>query len=231
MSTWEPFSEQARSTMLLAQAAAQRLDNREIGAQHIAIGALSVEGTAIADALTQIGSSPHRLIELLEKSIKPGPGPSEEMVFTAGAKRVIEVAFEEARNLGHTYIGPEHIMLAYLRLNGRDDAALREGGIDSEALRARILEELPERARLQMEAQSQVLAARATLDTCFNRVAQHRQVHIETEAYWDALQRAVSNKDVPAVLLYGFVIAARMGWNASRTATHVLDVLKRLFER
>jgi ATP-dependent Clp protease ATP-binding subunit ClpA len=127
---WEPFSEEARQAIVRAQAVAQMFGSSTIGTEHIAF-ALDEGGDATATALAQ---------SLDRDAIKERLGvargaPSTEMVFGVSAKRAIEYAFENARRLGHHFIGTPHLALGML---ATDDPPPLVDGVDLVMLRARL---------------------------------------------------------------------------------------------
>jgi ATP-dependent Clp protease ATP-binding subunit ClpC len=127
---WEPFTEEARQAVVRAQAVAQMFGSTTIGTEHLAF-ALDEGGDATATALAQ---------SLDREAIKQRLGvtqgaPSAEMVFGVSAKRAIEYAFENARRLGHKFIGTPHLALGML---ATDDPPPLAEGVDPAMLRARL---------------------------------------------------------------------------------------------
>ncbi|MEA2721401.1 MAG: ATP-dependent Clp protease ATP-binding subunit ClpC [Candidatus Eremiobacteraeota bacterium] len=125
---WEPFTEPARRAIVRAQEVAQMFSSHYIGTEHIAF--------ALAEGDNEVG---HLLAEAFDRdAIRERLGdvsraPEQEMVFTTGAKRSIETAFENARRLSHNYIGLAHLALGILDsgdppplVAGRDVAVLRD---------------------------------------------------------------------------------------------------------
>ena len=113
MSLWEPFTEPARHAIVRAQEVAQMFASTYIGTEHIAF-ALAERDDELGRLLTNAVDR-ERLRELLGGA---RGFPKPEMVFTPGAKRTIELAFENARRLGHDYISAAHLALGIL---GSDD--------------------------------------------------------------------------------------------------------------
>ncbi|MBL8880971.1 MAG: NDP-hexose 4-ketoreductase, partial [Phycisphaerales bacterium] len=114
---FERFTDRARKVMALANQEAQRFNHEYIGTEHILLG-LVKEGSGVgANVLKNLGVDLRRVRLEVEKLVKSGP----EMVTmgklpqTPRAKRVIEYAIEEARNLNHNYVGTEHLLLGLLR--------------------------------------------------------------------------------------------------------------------
>ena len=97
---WEPFTERARKAIVLAQEEAQRLGNNYIGTEHLLLGIISEGESVAAKVLENLGISLQKVRSEVEAIVGKGGKPTgQEMVFTPRAKRVIELAFEEARNL------------------------------------------------------------------------------------------------------------------------------------
>ncbi len=116
MSMWEPFTERARRSIVLAQEEAQRLGNNYIGTEHILLGIISEGESLAAKVLESLGVNLAKVRQEVEAIVgRGGQSMQQEMVFTPRAKRVIELAFEEARQLNHNYIGTEHLLLGLIR--------------------------------------------------------------------------------------------------------------------
>ncbi|MDD3905968.1 MAG: ATP-dependent Clp protease ATP-binding subunit [Candidatus Omnitrophica bacterium] len=111
------FTERARKVILLAKEEAKRFNHDYIGTEHILLG-LVREGEGVAAAvLASFGLSSDKIRLEVEKLVQPGPTTvvSGDLPFTPKAKKVIELAMEEARSLGHNYIGTEHLLLGLIR--------------------------------------------------------------------------------------------------------------------
>ena len=115
-SRFEKFSERARRVLSLAQEEAQRFNHNYIGTEHILLGlARETDGVA-AKVLTNLGVELTKVRSAVEFIIGRGeratPG---EIGLTPRAKKVIELAVDEARRLNHNYIGTEHILLGLIK--------------------------------------------------------------------------------------------------------------------
>jgi ATP-dependent Clp protease ATP-binding subunit ClpC len=111
------FTERARKVLVLAKEEARRFNHDYIGTEHILLGLIR-EGEGVACAVLQnIGMDLGRLRAEIEKLMSPGAAASVlgDIPFTPRAKKALELATEEARSLGHNYIGTEHILLGLLR--------------------------------------------------------------------------------------------------------------------
>ncbi len=114
---FERFTERARKVMALANQEAQRFNHEYIGTEHILLG-LVKEGSGVgANVLKNLGVDLHKVRLEVEKLVKAGPDmvTMGKLPQTPRAKKVIEYAIEEARNLNHNYVGTEHLLLGLLR--------------------------------------------------------------------------------------------------------------------
>ena len=115
-SRFEKFSERARRVLTIAQEEARQMNHTSIGTKHILLGLLREEEGVAAKILTNLGVSLNKIRTAVEfnsdRGERPGTG---ETGLTPRAKRVIELAIDEARQLSHNYIGTEHLLLGLLR--------------------------------------------------------------------------------------------------------------------
>src|SRR5512147_487671 len=139
---FERFTDRARKVMALANQEAQRFNHEYIGTEHILLG-LVKEGSGVgANVLKNLDVDLRKVRLEVEKLVKAGP----EMVTmgklpqTPRAKKVIEYAIEEARNLNHNYVGTEHLLLGLLREHdGVAAQVLRNLGLKLEEVREEVL--------------------------------------------------------------------------------------------
>ena len=114
-SRFEKFSERARRVLTSAQEEAQSLNHSYIGTEHILLGLIREEDGMAAKVLTNLGISLSKVRSAVEFIIGRGEKSTVgEIGLTPRAKRVIELSIDEARHLGHNYIGTEHILLGLL---------------------------------------------------------------------------------------------------------------------
>ena len=114
---FERFTERARKVIALANQEAQRFNHEYVGTEHLLLG-LVKEGSGVgANVLKNLGVDLHKVRMEVERLVKPGPDmvPMGRLPFTPRAKKVLDYAIEEARNLNHNYIGTEHLLLGLLR--------------------------------------------------------------------------------------------------------------------
>ncbi len=193
---YERFTDRARKVMQLANQEAQRFNHEYIGTEHILLG-LVKEGSGVAANVLKNLEVDLRKIRLeVEKLVQSGP----EMVTvgklpqTPRAKKVIEYSMEEARNLNHSYVGTEHILLGLLReQEGVAAQVLMNLGLKLEDVREEVLNllghglegaEVGERggrsgdgessSSLRQERQKQN-AGLGQLRSRFNRIGQERR--------------------------------------------------------
>ncbi len=141
MAMFERFTERARRVLILAQEEAKRLHHSAVGTEHILLGVIR-EGEGVAcKVLESLNISLERVRAEIESAIGRGEHtPYEEVAFTRRAKKVLELALDEARRLGHNYIGTEHLLLGLIR-EGEELAArvLEVMGADLERTRAHVV--------------------------------------------------------------------------------------------
>ena len=147
-SRFDKFSERARRVLTLAQEEAQRLNHNYIGTEHILLGLVKEEEGVAARVLINLGVSLPKMRSAVEYVIGRGEkATSAGTGLTPRAKRVIELAIDEARQMGHNYIGTEHLLLGLLReADGVAAGVLDSFGITLERARAEITRFLSQNA-------------------------------------------------------------------------------------
>ena len=147
---FERFTEKAIKVIMLAQEEARRLGHNFVGTEQILLGLIG-EGTGVAaKVLKSLGVNLKDSRIEVEKIIGRGSGfVAVEIPFTPRAKRVLELSLEEARQLGHNYIGTEHLLLGLIR-EGEGVAArvLENLGIDLTKVRTQVIRMLGETAEV-----------------------------------------------------------------------------------
>jgi ATP-dependent Clp protease ATP-binding subunit ClpC len=142
MPAFNRFTERARKVILLAKEEAKRFNHDYIGTEHILLGLIK-EGEGVAAAvLTSLGLDPENIRAEVEKLVQTGPSKvlTEDIPFTPRAKKVIELAMDEARALGHNYIGTEHLLLGLIREgDGVASQVLINMGLDLKSVRDEVL--------------------------------------------------------------------------------------------
>ncbi len=137
------FTERARKVIILAKEEARRFNHDYIGTEHILLGLIR-EGEGVAAAVLQkMGVSLENIRLEIEKLVQPGPSTQiiGDIPFTPRAKKALELAAEEARSLGHNYIGTEHLLLGLIREGeGVASQVLLNLGLDLNTVRNEVME-------------------------------------------------------------------------------------------
>src|SRR5574344_654757 len=143
---FERFTEKAIKVIMLAQEEARRLGHNFVGTEQVLLGLIG-EGTGVAaKTLKSMGVNLKDARTEVEKIIGRGSGfVAVEIPFTPRAKRVLELSWDEARQLGHNYIGTEHLLLGLIR-EGEGVAArtLENLGVDLNKIRSNVVKMLGE---------------------------------------------------------------------------------------
>ena len=137
------FTERARKVIILAKEEARRFNHDYIGTEHMLLGLIR-EGEGVAAAVLQkLGVSLENIRLEIEKLVQPGPTTQiiGDIPFTPRAKKTLELAAEEARSLGHNYIGTEHLLLGLIREGeGVASQVLLNLGLDLNTVRNEVME-------------------------------------------------------------------------------------------
>jgi ATP-dependent Clp protease ATP-binding subunit ClpC len=136
------FTERVRKVLELARDEVKRRGHEYVGTEHMLLGLIKEgEGVAVA-ALTNLQVDPEKAWELIGVAVRPGKAThqaGEQVLYTTRAKKVLELAMTEASELGHGYVGTEHLFLGMLREEkGVAAQVLHEVGVTLEAARAEI---------------------------------------------------------------------------------------------
>ncbi|CAN5253697.1 ATP-dependent Clp protease ATP-binding subunit [soil metagenome] len=139
---FERFTDRARRVVVLAQEEARMLNHNYIGTEHILLGLIHEGEGVAAKALESLGISLEGVREQVEEIIGQGQtAPAGHIPFTPRAKKVLELSLREALQLGHNYIGTEHILLGLIR-EGEGVAAqvLQKLGADLNRVRQQVIQ-------------------------------------------------------------------------------------------
>jgi ATP-dependent Clp protease ATP-binding subunit ClpC len=144
----ERFTQRARRVLSLAQDEAERLQHNYIGTEHLLLGLIREEGGVAGRVLRELGLDQRRVEELVERMTRATARTSSvQPELSPGTKRVLELAVDEARRMGHHYIGTEHLLLGLVRLTeGVAIDILKRLGVSPEEVRRstrRVLQESP----------------------------------------------------------------------------------------
>jgi ATP-dependent Clp protease ATP-binding subunit ClpC len=148
---FDRFTKRARRVLTNAQEEARRLNHRYIGTEHILLGLVSEEGGVAMRVLQELDIKPEQVRSAIERTVGKGTRPTfQQPTLTPRTKRVIEISVDEARKMGHHYIGTEHLLLGLVQ-EGEGVAVdvLRRLGASPEKIRDqvnRLLQEVPARA-------------------------------------------------------------------------------------
>jgi len=139
---FERFTERARRAVVLAQEEARKLDHGYIGTEHLLLGLIQEDEGVAAHALESLGISLKTVREQVVARVGRGQRPpSGHIPFTERAKRVLELSLRESGQLGHRYIGTEHILLAIVREGDGVAAQVLTGlGADLGRVRQQVIE-------------------------------------------------------------------------------------------
>lgn len=156
----ERFTQRARRVLSLAQEEAERLQHGQIGTEHLLLGLMREEGGVAGRVLRDLGLDPRRIEELVTRMTDSGDRSSTgNLDLSAGTKKVLELAVDEARRMGHHYIGTEHLLLGLVRQQeGVAIDILRRLGVSPEEVRRqtrRVLQESPIQASQQTQQERQ----------------------------------------------------------------------------
>src|SRR5436189_2102566 len=113
---WQRFTERARRVVFFAQEEAARLGENYVGTEHLLLGLVRENDSVAARILDRLGVPLGRIRADIERQVTRGHGSlGQDMQLTPRAKRVIDLAYEEARRLNNNYIGTEHLLLGLIR--------------------------------------------------------------------------------------------------------------------
>ena len=113
---FDRFTKKARRVLQLAQEEAQRLNHNYIGTEHLLLGLVREENGVASKVLIELGVDPAQVIRAVERTVGRGERPPfGKPTLAPRTKRVIELAVDEARLMGHHYIGTEHLLLGLVR--------------------------------------------------------------------------------------------------------------------
>ncbi|MCL5059017.1 MAG: ATP-dependent Clp protease ATP-binding subunit [Actinobacteria bacterium] len=140
------FTERAQKVLFLAQEEALRLGHPYVGTEHILLGLIREGQGVAARALAGMGIEADKVRSAIEQAVGKVQGsPGQEIALTPRGKRILELSVEEARRMGHNYVGTEHLLLGLIR-EGEGIAAqiLKVMGADLDRVRQVVLEMLGE---------------------------------------------------------------------------------------
>jgi dihydroneopterin aldolase len=139
---FERFTDRARRAVVLAQVEARLLDHGYVGTEHLLLGLIAEEEGVAARVLAELGVDQDATRQRVFEVIGEGHGPAKSHIpFTPRAKKVMELSLRTALEMGHNYIGTEHILLGLLRDgDGVGAQILVASGADLSTVREKVVE-------------------------------------------------------------------------------------------
>ncbi len=145
MAGMERFTQRARRVLSLAHQEAERMHQSAINTEHVLLGLIEEEGGIAGRVLRDLGLEPERVREMVERLGGSGTFQNNKIDLSSGVQQVLEFAIDEARRMGHHYIGTEHLLLGLVRSSeGLAPDVLRKLGVTPEQIRRqtrRVLQE------------------------------------------------------------------------------------------
>lgn len=158
MSSMERFTQRARRVLSLAHQEAEGMRQNYIGTEHLLLGLIREDGGVAGRVLRELGLEFERVQEIVERLTGTGSSPGGKLDLSPGTQQVLEFAVDEARRLGHHYIGTEHLLLGLVRYGeGVANDVLRKLGVTPEQIRRqtrRVLQESSSSRRSSSERKS-----------------------------------------------------------------------------
>ncbi|RPI30786.1 MAG: NDP-hexose 4-ketoreductase, partial [Chloroflexota bacterium] len=157
MAGMERFTQRARRVLSLAHQEAERMRHNYIGTEHLLLGLIREEGGVAGRVLRELGLEAERVQEIVERLTGPGQNRGGKLDLSPGTQQVLELAVDEARRMGHHYIGTEHLLLGLVHYGqGIAMDVLRKLGVTPEQIRRqtrRVLQESTASSRTAMSEQ------------------------------------------------------------------------------
>jgi ATP-dependent Clp protease ATP-binding subunit ClpC len=208
----ERFTDRARRVVRLAEEEARMLNHNYIGTEHLLLGLIHEGEGVAAKALESLGISLDAVRQQVEEIIGQGQQvPSEGIPFTPRAKKVLELSLRESKQLGHTYIGTEHILLGLIREgDGVAAQVLVKLGADLNRVRQQVLQlisgQQPDRLLPRegapvtgMQARLEAIEARLdTIDVHLTAVEQRVGIRADTTDLDEQIDRVRGERQAAA---------------------------------
>lgn len=201
---WEPFTEPARRAMVRAQELAQQHGDAFISQHHIFVAL--TDDADVAQILAALGAGDERVREAAEKTLGAEAfKPAQEMVFTPEAKRMIELAFDNARRLENNFIGAEHLALGYLALGPKHIQVIAALGVEPEKFRELLIASLEKQPKHRPGTPQR---GKSSFEHVY-RKAGNFEGRRTTQDMWHLVQSAAEQRDLASVFVHALSIAAR----------------------
>jgi ATP-dependent Clp protease ATP-binding subunit ClpC len=155
MAGMERFTQRARRVLSLAHQEAERGHQTSIGTEHLLLGLIEEEGGVAGRVLRELGLESARVREIIERVGAEGHAEEIKIELAPDTQQVLELAVDEARRLGHHYIGTEHILLGLVRVDGTAMEVLQRLGVTADQVRRQTRRVLNETAAAPSPAGNQ----------------------------------------------------------------------------
>jgi ATP-dependent Clp protease ATP-binding subunit ClpC len=163
MAGMERFTQRARRVLSLAHQEAESARQTNIGTEHLLLGLMDEEGGVAGRVLRELGMTSERVREVIQRVVTgEGRFNPDKIELAPATQQVLEYAVDEARRLGHHYIGTEHILLGLVRVEGTAMEVLRRLGVTAEQIRRQTRRVLNESAASSTPAPSGAPSGRAS---------------------------------------------------------------------
>jgi ATP-dependent Clp protease ATP-binding subunit ClpC len=144
MASMEKFTQRARRVLSLAHQEAERAHQALIGTEHLLLGLLEEDGGVAGRVLRELGLDSERVREMVSRISGEGRSESGRIELAPDTQLVLETALEEARKMGHHYVGTEHLLLALVQTNGAAAEVLKKLGVTGDQVRRQVRRVLQE---------------------------------------------------------------------------------------
>ena len=162
MAGMERFTQRARRVLSLAHQEAERGHQGSIGTEHLLLGLMEEDGGVAGRVLRELGLESGRVREIIERVGTESRAEEIKIELAPDTQQVLEYAVDEARRLGHHYIGTEHILLGLVRVDGTAMEVLRRLGVTADQVRRQTRRVLNETSAAPAAAGSQQPARAST---------------------------------------------------------------------
>ncbi len=144
MASMERFTQRARHVLALAHQEAEHAHQGFIGTEHLLLGLLEEDGGVAGQVLRELGLETERVREMIQRVSGEGRNESSKIELAPDTQQVLEFSIDEARKMGHHYIGTEHLLLGLVRSEGAAMEVLKKLGVTADQVRRqtrRVLQE------------------------------------------------------------------------------------------
>ena len=152
MASMEKFTQRARRVLSLAHQEAERAKQGLIGTEHLLLGLLEEDGGVAGRVLRELGLELERVREIIQRSGVTGHDEISKVELAPDTQLVLEYALEEARKMGHHYVGTEHLLLGLVRSEGAAMEVLKKLGVTADQVRRQTRRVLQESSGTQASA-------------------------------------------------------------------------------